>query len=257
MIDAHCHLADKQFNNDLDAVLDRALSAGVTKMVTIADSLEEGEQCIEIATKYENVFATVGVHPHNAKHWKKGDGERLRELLQSSKKVKALGEIGLDYHYDHSPRGSQRAVFMEQLSLAKEMGLPAVIHCREAIEDLSSIIREIDPLQVVIHCCSEKWSDVEWMTDRGFFLSFTGIITYPKSHDVRETVQRCPLHLLMVETDSPYLAPVPHRGKRNEPAFVAEVVREIAKVKEIAFKEADDATTANALAFFDIASVSH
>src|SRR5579864_3678576 len=158
MIDSHCHLADAQFEGDLDAVLARAKDAGVAQMVTIADSLEEGEKCIAIAEKHPHVFATVGVHPHNAQHWKKGDSERIRELVASSKKVKAIGEMGLDYHYDHSPRSVQRAVFLEQLSLAKELGLPAVIHCREAIADLSAIIRDVEPLQLVMHCCSEKWS---------------------------------------------------------------------------------------------------
>lgn len=253
MIDSHCHLADKQFATDLADVLKRAKEAGVEKMVTIADSLEEAEQCIHIAEKHPHIFCTVGVHPHNAKEWKRGDADRLKEMVTGSNKVKAIGEIGLDYHYNHSPRGDQRAVFLEQLTISRELGLPAVVHCREAIKDIETIIREVEPLQVVIHCCTEKWEDVEWLVKLGHFLSFTGIATYPSSHDIRETIKYCPLDQMMIETDAPYLAPVPHRGKRNEPAYVVEVLKTIAKIKGVSEKDVEDATTKNAVEFFGLA----
>lgn len=253
MIDSHCHLADAQFKDDLDDVLARAKKAGIDTMITIADSLGEAEQCIAIAERHPHIFATVGVHPHNAKGWKKGHADRLKELINSSKKVRAVGEIGLDYHYDHSPRGDQRAVFLEQLTISRELGLPAVVHCREAVKDIETIIREVEPLQVVIHCCTEKWEDVEWLVKLGHFLSFTGIATYPSSHDIRETIKRCPLSQMMIETDAPYLAPVPHRGKRNEPAYVAEVAKKIAEIKGISVAEVDAATTKNAMEFFGLA----
>ena len=252
MIDSHCHLADKQFATDLDAVLKRAKEAGIHQMITIADSLEEAETCIEIAEKYPHIFATVGVHPHNAKDWKRGDGERMTGMVSGSTKVKAIGEIGLDYHYDHSERGTQRAVFLEQLTLSRELGLPAVIHCREAVKDIETIVREVEPLQAVMHCCTEKWEDVEWFVKLGHMLSFTGIATYPSSHDIRETIKHCPMDQIMIETDSPYLAPVPHRGKRNEPAFVAEVAKKIAEIKDISIEEVDAATTKNAMEFFGL-----
>lgn len=252
MIDSHCHLADKQFTDDLDAVLKRAKEAGVDHMVTIADSLEEAGRCIEIAEKHPHIFATVGVHPHNAKDWKRGDSECLQDMVARSKKVKAIGEIGLDYHYDHSERGVQRAVFLEQLTLSRELGLPAVVHCREAVKDIETIVREVEPLQVVIHCCTEKWEDIAWAVELGHILSFTGIATYPSSHDIRETIKHCPMDQMMIETDSPYLAPVPHRGKRNEPAYVTEVAKKIAEIKGLSVEEVDAATTKNAMEFFGL-----
>ncbi len=254
MIDSHCHLADPQFADDLDAVLERAKEAGVTQMITIADSLDESNKCLEIATKYEHIFCTSGIHPHHAKDWKKGYGEKLKTLIGSSKKMKAVGEIGLDYHYDYSPRGIQQGVFLEQLTLSKELSLPAVVHCREAVADIRLMVEEVEPLQIVIHCCSEKWEDISWAVDLGHFLSFTGIATYPASHDVRETIKQCPLKQIMIETDSPYLAPVPHRGKRNEPAYVAEVLKCIAEIKGISVEEADRATTQNTVEFFGLLS---
>lgn len=253
MIDSHCHLADAQFLKDLDEVLKRAKKAGVEKMITIADSLEEAEKCIEIAEHYPHIFCTVGVHPHNAKDWKKGDSERIQAMVAQSKKVKAIGEIGLDYHYNHSSKSDQRAVFLEQLSLSRELGLPAVLHCREAIEDVKTMVREVEPLQVVMHCCTEKWEDVAWFVELGHLLSFTGIATYPSSHDIRETIKQCPLDQLMIETDSPYLAPVPHRGKRNEPAYVVEVLHSIATIKGMSVEEVEAATTKNAIEFFGLA----
>ena len=252
MIDSHCHLADTQFDADLDAVLDRAGKAGVTHMITIADTIPEAEKCLQIAKKYEQVFCTVGVHPHEAKAWHKGDGDRLRTMVASSKKVKAIGEIGLDYHYDHSPRSDQRAVFLEQLSLAHELSMPVVVHCREAVADIRTIVEEVEPLQLVIHCCTEKWDDVSWAVERGYYLSFTGIATYPKSTDIHHTIKQCPLRQLMIETDSPYLAPIPHRGKRNEPAFVAEVLKCVAKIKGADVEEVDRVTTKNTVEFFGL-----
>lgn len=252
MIDSHCHLADPQFADDLDEVLARAKKAGITQMVTIADSLLEAKKCIEIAEKHAHVFATVGVHPHNAKEWKRGDGDALKEMVEHSKKVKAIGEIGLDYHYDHSPRGDQRAVFLEQLTLSRELGLPAVVHCREAIDDVQRIVREVEPLQLVLHCCTEKWEDVEWLVNLGHLLSFTGMATYPKLKEIHDTIRHCPLNRMMIETDAPYLAPVPHRGKRNEPAYVVEVAKAIADIKGVSVEEVEETTTKNAEQFFGI-----
>ena len=260
MIDSHCHLADAKFADDLSDVIQRAVKNGVDSMVTIADTLEEAEKCIAIAEKYDQIFATVGVHPHEAKSWKKDDDNRLRSLAQSSKKVKAVGEIGLDYHYDFSPRDTQREVFAAQLRLAKELQMPVVVHCRgatavptasgEAVEDLWKIVSEEKPASLVLHCCTEKWEDVERFIDVGYLLSFTGIVTYPNAADIKNTIKLCPLSQMMVETDAPYLAPVPHRGKRNEPAFVLEVAKEIANIKGVSVEEVDATTTSNAERFY-------
>ncbi len=252
MIDSHCHLADTQFTNDLDAVLRNAKDAGVQQMITIADSLPEAERCIELAEAHPHIFATVGVHPHHAKDWKKGDGEKIKEMVSGSQKVRAIGEIGLDYYYNHSPKSTQRAVFLEQLTLSREVGLPVVVHCREAVEDVCAIIREVEPLQMVLHCCTEKYEDIAELLDRGYLLSFTGIATYPKSTAIQNTIKECPLSQMMIETDSPYLAPIPHRGKRNEPAFVTEVAKCIAKIKELKIEEVAAQTTKNAIQFFGL-----
>lgn len=254
MIDSHCHLADPQFSTDLKDVLSRARKANVSPLMCIADSLDEAERCIKIATTEPDVFCTVGVHPHHAKEWKHGDGDRLKTLVMSSSKVKAIGEIGLDYHYDFSPRETQGEVFANQLTIARDLDLPVVVHCREAIEDIWAIVRDSGTRKLVLHCCTEKWEDVEPLVDDGFFLSFTGIATFPASDVIRDTIRRCPLERMMIETDSPYLAPMPYRGKRNEPAFVVEVAQAIAAIKGLSLEEIDSVTTKNAVEFFGLPS---
>lgn len=252
MIDSHCHLADPKFEADLSEVIARAKNAGVEKMVAIADDLEEARRCIEIAEKHPEIFATVGVHPHNAKNWKEGIREELKKLAQSSPRVRAIGEIGLDFHYMNSPKDVQIQVFRDQLHLAQELKLPIIVHCREAVEDVWQIVSELKPKKLVLHCCTEKWTDVERFIEAGYILSFTGIATYSNAEEIRNTIRHCPLSQLMIETDAPYLAPVPHRGKRNEPAFVVEVLKLIADLKEISSEEADRATTENAVRFFGL-----
>jgi len=250
MIDAHCHLTEAQFTPDLPEVIKRAADAGVMKIVTIADSLEDGEKCLKLTEKYDHIFCTIGVHPHASRQWSVDSGRRLVALAASSKKVRAIGEIGLDYHYDFSPRDAQRKAFAEQLIIAGELHLPVVVHNRESIADLKALLAEHPPAGMVLHCCTEKWEDVESLVADGYFLSFTGIATYPKSEDIRRTIEACPLDRIMIETDAPYLAPVPHRGKRNEPAFVAEVLKCVAGIKGIAIEEADRVTTENTMRFF-------
>lgn len=250
MIDSHCHLADKAFANDVLEVIARAHHAGVQRMICIADSLEEAERCIEIADTHEGISATVGIHPHNAKHVKGEDWIRMEEMLGKHKKICAIGEIGLDYHYDFSPRNVQQDVFRVQLRMAEERHLPAVIHCREAIADLKSILNEHAPKKFVLHCCTEKWDDVSDLVDKGHYLSFTGMATYPKAKEIHETIRQCPLSHMMIETDAPYLAPEKFRGKRNEPAYVKEVTRAIAELKGISMEEVADATEKNAIEFF-------
>lgn len=254
VIDTHCHLADSTFDNDRDAVLARAAEAGVERMVAISDTFSEAEKCLILAEKYEHIFCTIGVHPHHATTWSAADGERLRTMLRASPKVVAVGEIGLDYHYDRSPRDVQKAVFREQLLIAKDLGLPSVVHCREAVEDVWAIVQDVAPPRIVLHCCSERWSDVECFVARGDFLSFTGIATYPNAAEIRATAVQCPLDRIMVETDAPFLAPVPHRGRRCEPAFVVETARCIARERGIPEGEFERATTRNAMVFFGWAS---
>jgi len=254
MIDSHCHLADETFDEDLFEVIERAREAGVDRMICIADSMEEGEKCRRLANENAQVFFTIGTHPHVATGFMpERDPGKMREIA-ADPRCRAIGEIGLDYHYMKSPKDVQQRVFEAQLKLAAELDIPAVVHCREAVGDLWTIVNHVKPKGMVIHCCTEKWSDVERFVKAGYHLSFTGIATYPKSDDIRETIRQCPLEQLMIETDSPYLAPVPHRGGRNEPAYVKEVLACIAQVKNIDLAEADARTTQNTVQFFRLPS---
>lgn len=252
VIDSHCHLASADFDTDLEAVIARAESAGVKQMVCISDSLAEAEKCLQIANKYDHIFYTVGVHPHCAKDWQAGDETRVQTLMSASKKAKAVGEIGLDYHYNFSEPATQQKAFREQLRIAKDLGVPAVVHCREAVSDLRRIIEEVDCRQFVIHCCTESFTDISWVLDRGGLLSFTGIATFPKSELIRDCIRQTPLDRLMIETDAPYLAPIPHRGKRNEPAYVAEVLKLVAELKNVSVVEAEQVITKTTKEFFGI-----
>ncbi|MFH0770448.1 MAG: TatD family hydrolase [Candidatus Peregrinibacteria bacterium] len=254
MIDSHCHLTDKAFSSDLDAVIERASQAGVSTIITIADSIQESEKALRITQKYEHIFCTIGVHPHHAHSWQASDATTVRALVGSSRKVRGIGEIGLDYHYDFSPRDIQKKVFREQMEIAVQLKLPAVIHCREAIGDVKAVLKDFPAARAVLHCCSERWEDVAALVDAGHMLSFTGIATYPNAAEIRRTIALCPLAQMMVETDAPYLAPVPHRGKRNEPAYVPEVAQKIAEIKGVPLEEVDRVTTENAVAFFALSS---
>jgi len=252
MIDSHCHLADAKFAQDLPDVLERAKAVGVSHMITIADSLPESEKCVALCREYEELFCAIGVHPHHAKDWNDESERRLLALKTYSEKVKAVGEIGLDYHYDLSPREKQKEVFITQLKFADCESLPAVVHCREAIADVRAILEEYPPSNVVLHCCTEKFDDVAWIIERGWLLSFTGIATYTNADDIRNTIKHTPLNQLMIETDAPYLSPIPYRGKRNEPAFVVEVAKVVAEIHQVSLEELDRITTKNTIEFFGL-----
>ncbi len=250
MIDSHCHLADAKFSSDLPDVLDRAHKAGVLQFVTIADTLLEAEECRKIAQKYDQIYCTVGVHPHHADEWKVDSGKRIIEECVQDPKMVAVGEIGLDYHYMNSPREDQIRAFRDQILIAQEFKKPIVVHNRESFEDLLPIIDELKPQKMVLHCCTEKWEDAVQILDRGYLLGFTGIATYPKSQVIREVIKNCPLEKMLIETDAPYLAPEGMRGKRNEPAFVVEVAKLIADIKGISLEEVDRVTTSNTIGFY-------
>jgi len=251
MIDSHCHLTAKEFAQDIDAVLARAKEAGVGKIVTIADAIEDIEPCKCLADRDDSIFFTAGMHPHHASKFTDADIGTIRSTFEHPK-CRAVGEIGLDYHYMNSPKDTQQRVFEKQLMLAKELNVPAVVHCREAVVDLWTIVSHVKPPKIVLHCCTETWGDVKRFVDAGHFLSFTGIATYPKSELIRRTIVACPINQLMIETDAPFLAPLPHRGKRNEPAYVAAVLQLVASIKKIDLHEADRITTANTVEFFGL-----
>jgi TatD DNase family protein len=246
LVDSHCHLDDRQFSEDRDATIERAVAAGVERMMAIGtgDGPADLETAIRLADQYPILFATIGVHPHDAAKAAPDTFERLRDLAGHSK-VLAVGEIGLDYHYDFSPREIQRDVFIRQLELAREAAKPIVIHTREAWSDTTAILREHYTGGGVFHCFTAGPAEAREALDLGFHLSFGGVLTFPKAEAVRESARLAPLDRILVETDAPYLAPVPHRGKRNEPAFMVETVRKLAAVRGIPVEELAAATTSN------------
>ncbi|MGH7533839.1 MAG: TatD family hydrolase [Gemmatimonadales bacterium] len=244
LVDTHCHLAAEAFVADRPDVLRRARLAGVGRVVVIGESPAAAEIALGLAEAESTVSVAVGVHPHDAKEWNHERAGWLRTVL-GRRSVVALGEIGLDYHYDHSPREVQRRVFETQLALAAELDLPAVIHAREADDDILAILRNAPKIQVVLHSYSSGPALLEGALALGALASFSGMVTFKKwtSDDLIRSV---PLDRLLVETDAPYLAPVPHRGKRNEPAFVRQVAQRVAVVREMPVEELIAVTGANA-----------
>lgn len=232
LIDSHAHLDDLRYDTDRDNVLQRAQTAGIEAIVTIGCDLATSQTAVSLAHAHPNIFATIGVHPHEAKEIGEGWYESFRSLAQHPKVV-AYGEIGLDYHYDHSPREIQRQRFREQIHLARELALPLVIHTREAQEDTVMILREEGAVDVggVFHCFSGDMWLAKDALDLGFYLSFSGVLTFKNATMLRDIAKTVPLDRLMVETDCPYLAPVPYRGKRNEPAYVQYVAETLAEIR--------------------------
>ena len=246
LIDSHCHLDSDQFDADREQVIERALAAGVSHMVAIGTGngppdLEAG---IRLAEKYEFFYATVGIHPHDAS--KQFDENRLSDLTQHPKVV-AVGEIGLDYHYDFSPREVQRAVFIQQMQIASNAKKPIVIHTREAWDDTIQVIRDHwnTSLGGIMHCFSGNPEQAKQALDLGFYLSFGGIVTFPKALEIQQSAIVAPADRLLIETDAPYLAPVPKRGKRNEPAYMIETVRKLAALRGVSEQQIAETTTKN------------
>ncbi len=249
LIDSHCHLDSKEFDGDRDEVIQRALDAGVKHMVAIGTGngppdLEAG---IRLAEKYRAFFATVGIHPHDAGKAVRSDFDNLTALL-TNPKVVAVGEIGLDYHYDFSPREAQKAVFIEQMTIAAAAHTPIVIHTREAWDDTLDLIeRHWTPHGIggIMHCFSGGPAEAQRAIDLGFHLSFGGIVTFPKALELQQAAKQAPGDRVLVETDSPYLAPVPKRGKRNEPALLVHTARKLAELRGESFEDVCRMTTDN------------
>lgn len=249
LVDSHCHLDNKAFRNDQEATIQRALDAGVSHMLAIGtgEGPPDLESALALADKYAFFAATVGVHPHDAS---KADAEtfkRLPQLLKHPKCV-ALGEIGLDFHYDFSPRDVQRPVFVEQLRIAADAKKPIVIHTREAWVDTMALLREHwvpTGLGCLIHCFTGNAEQAQEAVANGFHLAFGGVLTYPRAEEVREAARAVPLDRILLETDAPYLSPVPHRGKRNEPAYVALTAAKLAEVRQLSIEAIAQATAEN------------
>ena len=249
MIDSHCHLDDSVFDADRDAVIQRALEAGVELMVAIGTGkgppdLEAG---MRVADANPQFLATVGVHPHDAAKAAPDTWKRLEELL-AHPKVIAIGEIGLDYHYDFSPRDVQRDVFVQQMQLAAAHRKPIVIHTREAWDETIALLEQHwapQKLPGIMHCFTGNIAEAEQSLALGFHLSFGGVVTFPKATDLHEAARAVPLDRILLETDAPYLAPVPQRGKRNEPAYIVHTARRLAELRGITVEDISRATTEN------------
>lgn len=255
LIDSHAHVVPSVYGDELPEVLQRASDAGVTQIVCIGSGYgaDSAGESVVVADQYEQVFATVGIHPHDAKHVDDGALEMLSDLA-GREKVVAWGEIGLDYHYDNSPRDVQRRAFAEQLEAARAVDLPVVIHTREADDDTVAILDEHDSWGrgVLIHCFSHTPAFARELLERGAILSIPGIVTFKKATDLQEAVRQIPLERMMVETDSPFLSPIPYRGKRNEPAYVRRVAEFVAELKGTTVEAVSAATVANTRQFFGL-----
>ncbi len=255
LIDSHAHIQGKEYAGEVEAVIARAREAGVEKIIAVggAGDMSSNTEAIALAKIFPDIYATVGMHPHDAKDVGADELKTLKELA-ADPKVIAVGETGLDYYYDHSPREVQRRVFAEFIHLARETGLPIVVHERDAAHDAADLLRAegAGKLRGVIHCFTGDYEAACAYLDLGFYISFTGIITFKNADALRDVVRKVPLDHLFVETDSPYLTPVPYRGRRNEPAYVRYVAETVAGVKGLSLEEIARVTTQNVRELFGV-----
>ncbi len=251
LFDTHAHYDDAQFDDDRDALLASMPGSGISFIVNAGSHLQSSQHGLEIAEKYPFVYAAVGVHPHDAKTMDGGTIQKLEQLLRHPKAV-AVGEIGLDYHYDHSPRDVQKERFREQLELARSVRLPVIIHEREAPRDVLDILCDYPDVTGVFHCYSGSWETAKLLLDRGWFLSFTGVITFKNARRSHEVIMRMPRDRIMIETDCPYLAPEPMRGRRNSSLYLRHVAEKLGEILGIPFEEAAVLTTDNGKRFFGL-----
>ena len=252
LVDSHCHLDGDKYTHDLEAVLERAAQAGVSRMLSIGtgDGPPELDRAVRLAERFPQLSATIGIHPHDAAKATSKSFDDLRALGRHPKVV-AFGEIGLDFHYDFSPREVQRDVFVEQLKMARELELPVIIHTREAWDDTLEVLQEHwderrpDSKGCILHCFTGDANQAAQALARGYYLAFGGVLTFKTADGVREAATITPDDRLLVETDAPYLAPLPWRGKRNEPSFIVETVRRLAEVRGVTPEHIARITTAN------------
>ncbi|WP_422486774.1 TatD family hydrolase [Gudongella sp. DL1XJH-153] len=254
LIDSHAHLDDRRFDPDRETLIKSLKDNGIDLVINVGADIESSKASIKLAKKHENIYAVVGVHPHSAKDLEGKDLSDLRELLKEDKVV-AIGEIGLDFYYDNSPRDIQRKWFKAQIDLAKELDMPVVIHTRDAAQETFDILKEAGEdgkLKCLLHCYSGSAEMAEEYIKLGFHISLGGPVTFKNARVPREVAKVVPLDKLLIETDSPYLTPEPYRGKRNEPMYVKYVAERIAQEKGITYQEVAQTTSDNVLRFFGI-----
>jgi TatD DNase family protein len=252
LIDTHCHLTFDDLARDIDGVIARSRAAGVTEWITVGTDPQENRKAIEFAERFENMYAAIGIHPHDAKTATADAIQELKNLAQHEKVV-AIGETGLDYHYDFSPRQQQKEVFAEHLKIAAELSLPVIIHCREAFDETMGILEEHQSTvkKVVFHCFSGSPEQAKVVLDKGFYISYTGVVTFKNARIKQEAARIVPLDRLMLETDSPYMSPEPmRRQKVNEPALMIHTARFLAELKQMDLEDFAQAVTATSKDFF-------
>lgn len=253
LIDSHAHLEMKEFDHDREKVVERARQAGVGFIVTVGTNLALCRKAVELAERHENIYATIGIHPHDVINTDNKTFDALRELAHR-KKVVAYGEIGLDFFRNISPQEKQIDLFGRQLELAKELQLPVIIHDRDAHEQTLRMVKASGICRGVFHCFSGDYNMARQCIDLGYYISVPGVVTFDKAKTIQDVARRVPLSSLLLETDAPYLAPIPHRGKRNEPSFIIQTAKKVAELKGVSLEEVADATTLNAKKLFQIES---
>ncbi|WP_026893597.1 TatD family hydrolase [Clostridiisalibacter paucivorans] len=253
LLDSHAHLDDKRFDRDRDKLIRELKENDVSLVINPGADVASSVRAVSLAEKYDNIYAAVGVHPHEAKAMDEDTIEILRNLAKKDKVI-AIGEIGLDYYYDNSPRDIQKKWFREQIKLAKELKLPIIVHDRDAHKDTFDIIKEEkdENLTGVLHCYASSADMAKEYIKLGFYISFAGPITFKNAKTPKEVAKAIPLERILIETDSPYLTPEPHRGKRNDPVYVRYIAGIIAELKGITFEEVANATAKNAKELFNI-----
>lgn len=254
LFDTHAHLLSEAFDEDREEVIAALSGSGVSSYVECGTNLADSRQTVTLAQSHPGVYAAVGIHPHDASSWEDGTAEALRQLL-AEPRVVALGEIGLDYHYDFSPRDVQKQVFRKQMELAQELDVPVIIHTREAWADTMEILDEFPEVTGIMHCFSGSAETARELVRRGWYIAFGGAVTFKNAKKPLEAARAVPLDRLLIETDSPYMTPVPHRGHRNDPRYVRLVAEKLAEVRGEELSEIEKATSENAARVFRLKEI--
>ncbi|MBQ8615705.1 MAG: TatD family hydrolase [Clostridia bacterium] len=252
MIDSHCHLTDKQYENEVDKIVSNFLQVGVEKVITIGYDPQHNLKAIELSNKYDCVYCAIGIHPDDCAKYNEQELEKL--LINKNNKLVAVGEIGLDYFHNKDNKDKQKRVFESQIMLANKYKLPIVIHCRDAYGDTLEILKKYAPFKfgAVMHCYSGSWEYAKELLKLGVKFSFTGTVTYKNAKNVQEVAKNLPIDSFFFETDSPYLTPTPYRGQRNEPKHVVEVAKFVAELRDLPYKELEKITDNSAKSLFNL-----
>lgn len=248
-IDSHSHLTLESFDNDRDEVIQEAFSSGITHIIQSCDNLEELDKNLILTKKYKNLYTSAGIHPHEAKLWQYESKPTIVKYTKEEKVV-AIGETGLDFYYNYSPKEKQIEVFKEQIKIAKEVSLPLIIHCRDAFYETLEILKEEKVSLGVFHCFTGDLECAKEVIKLGFYISFSGILTFKNANTLKEVAKEISLEKTLIETDCPFLAPIPYRGKRNEPKYVKYVAEELARIKNISVEEIGKITSENTKRLF-------